>query len=212
MQMLTFVTPTKLNETVRIRFCSFSSIMLSRYWYMRTVIESLVLRQLHVHSDGLKSLHAHVPRRCLPPELGGTHSMNYSDLAGIFFFCGSGSGCPATIFCKVSFVCSEPIEPYWESNRTCQPDPGRGVKHPIPRGGKGEPGFGIERAPSREGVSALDHQATPAAYWQVYVVHLISKQWVRSRVSIPRLHVVRSIHFFVSVWCHNLTKCNLVQT
>jgi hypothetical protein len=29
--------------------------------------------------------------------------------------------------------------------------------------GKGVPGFGIERAPSREGVSALDHQATPAA-------------------------------------------------
>jgi hypothetical protein len=26
------------------------------------------------------------------------------------------------------------------------------------------PGFGIERAPSREGVSALDHQATPAAF------------------------------------------------
>jgi hypothetical protein len=29
--------------------------------------------------------------------------------------------------------------------------------------GKGVPGFGIERAPSREGVSALDHQAAPAA-------------------------------------------------
>jgi hypothetical protein len=26
-------------------------------------------------------------------------------------------------------------------------------------------GFGIERAPSREGVSALDHQATPASWW-----------------------------------------------
>jgi hypothetical protein len=37
------------------------------------------------------------------------------------------------------------------------------VKHPIPRVGKGVPGFGIERAPSCEGVSALDHQATPAA-------------------------------------------------
>ncbi len=33
----------------------------------------------------------------------------------------------------------------------------------IPRVGKGLPGFRIERAPSREGVSALDHQATPAA-------------------------------------------------
>jgi hypothetical protein len=31
---------------------------------------------------------------------------------------------------------------------------------PIPRVGKG---FGLERSPSREGVSALDHQATPAA-------------------------------------------------
>jgi hypothetical protein len=44
-----------------------------------------------------------------------------------------------------------------------------GVKHPIPRVEKGVPGFGIERAPSREGVrrasppGALDHQATPAA-------------------------------------------------
>ncbi len=28
---------------------------------------------------------------------------------------------------------------------------------------KGVPGFGIKRAPSREGVSAVDHQATPAA-------------------------------------------------
>ncbi len=34
----------------------------------------------------------------------------------------------------------------------------------IPRVGKGLPGFGIERASSGEGVSALDHQqATPAA-------------------------------------------------
>jgi hypothetical protein len=34
---------------------------------------------------------------------------------------------------------------------------------PIPRLGKGLPGFGIEHAPSRVGVSALDHQATPTA-------------------------------------------------
>jgi hypothetical protein len=34
---------------------------------------------------------------------------------------------------------------------------------PIPRVGRGLPGFGIERGPSREGVSALDHQATLAA-------------------------------------------------
>jgi hypothetical protein len=34
---------------------------------------------------------------------------------------------------------------------------------PIPRVGKGLPGFRIKRASSREGVSALDHQATPAA-------------------------------------------------
>jgi hypothetical protein len=55
-------------------------------------------------------------------------------------------------------IFSDPIKPCWESNRTCQPDPGRGVKHPIPRVGKGVPGFGIERAPSREGVSALVHR------------------------------------------------------
>ncbi len=77
---------------------------------------------------------------------------------------------PATIFCKVSDF-SEPIEPCWESNRTCQPDPRRGVKHPIPRVGKGVPGFGLERAPSREGVSALDHQATPAATTMHYFCH-----------------------------------------
>ncbi len=35
---------------------------------------------------------------------------------------------------------------------------------PIPRVGKGLPRFGIERALSREGVRALDHQATPAAH------------------------------------------------
>jgi hypothetical protein len=34
-----------------------------------------------------------------------------------FFFCGSGSGCLATVFCKVSDF-SEPIEPFWKSNRT----------------------------------------------------------------------------------------------
>ncbi len=38
---------------------------------------------------------------------------------------------------------------------------------PISRMGKGVPGFRIERASSHEGVSAPDHQATPAAssYW-----------------------------------------------
>jgi hypothetical protein len=39
----------------------------------------------------------------------------------------------------------------------------KGIEAPIPRVGKGLPGFGIKRAPSRERVSALDHQATPAA-------------------------------------------------
>ncbi len=39
----------------------------------------------------------------------------------------------------------------------------KGGEAPIPRVGKGLPGFGIERATSREGVIALDHQATPAA-------------------------------------------------
>ncbi len=44
--------------------------------------------------------------------------------------------------------------------------PGRSWKRgeaPIPRKGKGLPGFGIEPAPSREEVSALDHQATLVA-------------------------------------------------
>ncbi len=41
---------------------------------------------------------------------------------------------------------------------------------PIPRVGKWLPGFGIEQAPSREGVSALDHQATPAAWKQFLFV------------------------------------------
>jgi hypothetical protein len=39
---------------------------------------------------------------------------------------------------------------------------------PIPRVRKGLPGFGIERAPSNDAVSALDHQATPAAEIQHY--------------------------------------------
>ncbi len=58
-------------------------------------------------------------------------------------FLGSSSGCPATSLRKVSDFL-EPIEPCWESNRTCQPDPGRAVVHgaPIPRVGKGLPGFG----------------------------------------------------------------------
>jgi hypothetical protein len=51
--------------------------------------------------------------------------------------------------------------------RTEQNLPARSRKRgeaPDPyRVGKGVPGFGIEHAPSREGVSALDHQATPAA-------------------------------------------------
>ncbi len=45
----------------------------------------------------------------------------------LFFSCVMGSGCLATNFCKVS-IFLEPIKPCWESNRTCQPDPGRGVK------------------------------------------------------------------------------------
>jgi hypothetical protein len=55
---------------------------------------------------------------------------------------------------------------FWKSNRTCQPDPGikRG-EAPIPRVGKEVPGFGIERAPFLAGVSALEHQATPAAWY-----------------------------------------------
>ncbi len=99
----------------------------------------------------------------------------------IFFLWISGSGCPATNFCKVSDF-SEPIEPCWESNRTCQPDPGEA---PIPRVGKGLTGFGIEHAPSREGVSALDHQATPAAYfrrWSNRIKRRCPQKYLESRV------------------------------
>jgi hypothetical protein len=46
----------------------------------------------------------------------------------------------------------------------------------IPRVGKGLPGFGIERAPSREGVSALDHQSTPAAQTLSYFGCLYAHQ------------------------------------
>ncbi len=59
---------------------------------------------------------------------------------------------------------------FFETNRAMlrieQNLPARSRKRgeaPIARVGKGLPGFGIERAPSREGVNALDHQATPAA-------------------------------------------------
>jgi hypothetical protein len=66
------------------------------------------------------------------------------------FFCGSGSGCPATNFCKVSDF-SEPIEPCWESNRTCKPDPGRGVKHQSLEWERGCRGSGSNaRSPVRE--------------------------------------------------------------
>ncbi len=74
---------------------------------------------------------------------------------------------PPPIFARFSIVL-EPIEPCWESNRTCQPNPGR-VKipeewgeAPIHRVGKELPGFGMKFAPSHEGVSTLDQQATPA--------------------------------------------------
>jgi hypothetical protein len=52
--------------------------------------------------------------------------------------------------------------------------------------GKGLPGFGIERAPSREGVSALDHQATPAALQALSIrIH----RWT---------HIPRYYFFFLS--------------
>ncbi len=54
----------------------------------------------------------------------------------------------------------------WAMLRIEQNLPARSQKRgeaPIPRVGRGLPGFGIERAPSHEWVSALDHQATPAA-------------------------------------------------
>jgi hypothetical protein len=71
--------------------------------------------------------------------------------ATLFFpFCGSGSGCPATNFCKVSDLL-EPIEPCWESNRTCQSDPGRGVKHQSLEWERGCWGLGSNaRPPVRE--------------------------------------------------------------
>jgi hypothetical protein len=57
---------------------------------------------------------------------------------------------PATNFCKVSDF-SEPIEPCWEWNRTCQPDPGKGVKHQSLAWARGCRGLGLNaRPPVRE--------------------------------------------------------------
>jgi hypothetical protein len=53
---------------------------------------------------------------------------------------------------------------------------------PIPRVGKRLPGFGIERAPSREGVSALDHRAKPAASLHPYCLSTYNGFPVHSRV------------------------------
>ncbi len=62
-----------------------------------------------------------------------------------FFFVDWVLAVPPSYFCKV-FDFLEPIEPCWESNRTCQSDAVRRGEAPIPRVGKGVPGFGIERA------------------------------------------------------------------
>ncbi len=80
----------------------------------------------------------------------------------LLFFCGSGSDCPTTIFFLqgVWFIGTN-----WAMLRIEQNKPARSWKRgeaPIPRVGKGLSGFRIERAPPCEGVSALDHQATPA--------------------------------------------------
>jgi hypothetical protein len=49
---------------------------------------------------------------------------------------------------------------------------------PIPRMGKGLPGFAIERAPSHDGGSALDHHATPAArYNHTHEIRGIRQFW-----------------------------------
>ncbi len=67
-----------------------------------------------------------------------------------FFFCWSGSGCTAANFWKLSNF-SEPIKPCWESNRTCQPDHGRGVKHQSLEWERGGQGSGSNaRPPVRE--------------------------------------------------------------
>ncbi len=72
----------------------------------------------------------------------------------IFFFVDGVLAVPPPIFarCLIFRNQSSHVE-----NRTepASQHPGRGVKQPIPRVGKGVPRFGIERAPSREGVSAL---------------------------------------------------------
>jgi hypothetical protein len=54
--------------------------------------------------------------------------------------------------------------------------------------GKGVPGFGIERAPSREGVSALDHQATPAANVVPYLAPEACEQIFKARAQIDCMH------------------------
>jgi hypothetical protein len=69
---------------------------------------------------------------------------------------------------------SEPIEPFFKSNRTCQPDPGRGMKHLIPRVGEGVPGFGIKRAPFRVGVIA-GWTTRPHRRLQAWFIQWVSK-------------------------------------
>ncbi len=113
-----------------------------------------------------------------------------------FFFFGSGSGCPATNFCKVSDF-SEPIEPCWESNRACQPDPGWGWSTNLLRVGKGLPGFGIERVPSQEEVIALDNQATPAAFWDYIGMFCISSSC--------------SLFNFLLLWWFSFARCFVVS-
>ncbi len=66
---------------------------------------------------------------------------------------------------------------------------------PIPRMGKGLPGFGIERTPFHEGVSVLDHQATLAGHQNVVLVKrlitIILLDMIRSKVK----HIVFSFDF-----------------
>ncbi len=85
-----------------------------------------------------------------------------------FFFCGPGSGRPATNFCKMSNI-SEPIEPSWKFNRTCQPDPGRGAKHQSLEWERGCRCSGWNARPFCERVSALDRQATSAQEKQLSI-------------------------------------------
>jgi hypothetical protein len=74
---------------------------------------------------------------------------------------------------------------------------------PTPRVGKGVPGSGIERVPSLAGVSALDHQATPAARLSLLFFGILRKITLdpNSLQPVPEIIYTFSKCWFLSLLC-----------